>query len=240
MATLAEAGFDGGTLGNNPSDEGGWVMSGTAAYDAIGAVGQGVKTTSAATWFARYAFAGGTTSPFRLRMYLRKGAQALTNHPIFVTLEDVAQARIADFQIRNNATGRYRLRWDFATIADATVGPTIETWTRIDLLYRGPSLADGWEAQVFTEGDDTAVDYTLTVASGVETIYSVAVGMYGNADIDYWHDGFLLTDSLDDPGPLTGGGSGGLYVGGSAATAVYVGSTPATRVYVGATQVWEP
>lgn len=243
MVTLAQATFEGGSDGAALS-ESGWATVGTGGqYDtAQSNQGSVCALFTGSTGALRYTFAT-PANPWRLRTYVRRGAQAQTTHPFLVELRDQADTYVADFQLRNELGGQYRQRWGFNSFIDQhTVAAPTEQWQRVDLLYRGPDVAvNGWTALVYDPADDTSVEATLEVPTFATTIQSVLVGNPTNSDMDYWLDDVLLSDSLDDPGPAGGGGGGpqGLYVGGSQAQAVYAGASIAQRVYRGSTLIWE-
>lgn len=243
MATLAQATFEGGTNGAVLAPEGGWAVAGDGGRYDTSVANQGsvsAKFTNATYGDCRHTLAT-TGNPWRLRMYVRRGAQAQTTHPFLVDLQQSGTTYVADLQLRNELGGRYRLRWNYTTLQQASAPAPIEQWQRIDLLYRGPNVPlNGLTAILFDPADDTSVQEVLQGASAAAQIDTIRFGPTVNRDMDYWFDDVLLTDSLDDPGPAGGGGGGGggLKVGGQDVSALHAGGQSVGRAYLGSTLIY--
>lgn len=199
MATVTEVTFDGGTDGAAipiaaPFTAGFGSMSYTSdAHDGGMAANAGPNTQWLAIPVSSY-------THWRLRMYLKRtGTQ--TAHHWLVTVQDSANANLADLQIRFTGGGVLWNRVNFATVAGSTtttVFPTNE-WRRVDYEWTNNGNVN---VIVYTAADDTVVDYTLTIPN-TAVAARVLIGNVNSASgLAVRFDSIALTDG-SDPGPYS-------------------------------------
>lgn len=237
--TLGEITFEGGSDGAALADEGNFIATGTQEYDSSQKYGgslSGLFGSSAGTM--SYDFGVSGASQFRCRMYVRRGFSSMSGHPMIARIEDGSSSYVGDFQIRNTSGGRYRNRWGYNSyFEEHSVDVPQNVWQRVDLLYRGPDVADeGWTALVYSTADDTVVEATLDVPSFNDTVRYLRLGVISNPQGDVWLDDIILTDSLDDPGPAVGGGPSStelIKIGDDTVSSIHIGEDAVDRVYQG-------
>lgn len=230
MATLSTADFEEGSHGAAMVAPSGWANlgsgvtydSGTAAHGSL-SMRCGGSSAGGITWDM-------TSLPhFRLRMYVRVGSEAQTNHAFLLDMRDSGGGNLADLQIRNTGGGQLWNRWGFNAYTDTQAfAYTRDQWRRIDYEFRWQGTGNEYtRAHVYDPADDTVVQDVLEVPSFAQPV-SLRVGAPQSGGLYLNFDSLELTDGAD-PGPFVAPSSGPTFT-------VYNGTSEVTPTSV---KVWD-